>query len=474
MRQIKHIPPPEHPPRLFPVAAGRRSWLSLAGRLGEEAQGRGRELWRTASAWDGWRDGRRWIVLVALAVAAGLLTLGLSARRSATEAEGRRTVAGQGAGQSAERLAAPQVSADGTRIVLGEGLLRNIRVVPATLTGFRLAKEAIGQIAFNEDRSTPVYSPYSGRVVRLLANPGDRIARGAPLFEIASPDAVQVQSDYIAAVSQSATARRQRDVARRNAERQADLYEAKAVSQRDYDQAQADLQSAEGAVTTSAGQMSALRDKLRLMGKGEDFIRQLETERRIDPITVIGSPISGTVTSRKVGPGQYVQPDNTTALYTVADLTTMWLRVNVPETDIRFVKMGQQVQLRVMAYPNETFAARVTYIGVSIDPATRRVPVRAEIANPDLRLKPEMFATARILADEETAFPTVPVNAIVRDGPAAQVWVQAGKGEFVRRTVTLGAQQDGWVQITAGLGAGERVVSDGAVFLGNIRPGDNG
>ena len=152
----------------------------------------------------------------------------------------------------------------------------------------------------------------------------------------------------------------------------------------------------------------------------------------------------------------------------------MWLRVNVPETDIRFVKMGQQVQVRVMAYPNDTFTARVTYIGVSIDPATRRVPVRAEIANRDLRLKPEMFATTRIIADEETTSPAVPANAIVRDGPVARVWVQVGKGEFERRNVTLGMQQDGLVQVTEGLKAGEHVVSDGAVFLGNIRPGDSG
>ena len=406
----------------------------------------------------------------ALAVGVGLFALGLSARRADQGAEGRRSVAQQGP----ERIAAPQVSPDGTRVVIDESYLKHVRIVPAPLTNFRVVKEAVGQIAFNEDRSTPIFSPYSGRVVRLQANPGDRVARGAPLFEIASPDAVQVQSDYITAVSQRATARRQLEVARRNAERQSDLYQAKAVSQRDNDQAQADLQAAEGAVGTTTGQLLALRDKLRLMGKDESFIGLLETERRIDSTTAIVSPISGTVTSRKVGPGQYVQPDNSNALYTVADLTTMWLRVNVPEADIGFVKMGQQVQVRVLAYPSETFNARITFIGVSIDPNTRRVPVRAEIANADFRLKPEMFATARILSDETTPSPGVPVNAIVRDGAAARIWVHVDKSGFVRRDVQLGMTQGGLVQVTEGLKAGERVVSDGAVFLGNIHPGDNG
>lgn len=474
MRQLKHPAEIEHPPRLYPVQPGQELWRHRAARavaaLQRLARARGAQLWRTASGWDGWRDGRRWIVLGAFAVALGLLALGWSARRGEQGSEGRRSLAEQ----SLDRIEAPRVSPDGTRIVIGERYLKNVRIVTAPLTNFRVVKEAVGQIAFNEDRSTPIYSPYSGRVVRLQANPGDRVARGAPLFEIASPDAVQVQSDYITAVSQHATARRQLEVARRNAERQSDLYQAKAVSQRDYDQAQADLQSAEGAVSTTTGQMLALRDKLRLMGKGDDFIRLLETERHIDPITEIVSPIAGTVTSRKVGPGQYVQPDNSNALYTVADLTTMWLRVNVPEADIGFVKMGQQVQVRVLAYPNETFNARITYIGVSIDPNTRRVPVRAEIANSDFRLKPEMFAIARIISDEATHSPAVPVNAIVRDGAVARVWVQVDKSEFVRRDVQLGMTQAGLVQVTEGLQAGERVVSDGAVFLGNIHPGDNG
>jgi cobalt-zinc-cadmium efflux system membrane fusion protein len=460
------IEPPSLP---APFGDDRAGWAERRARVLRHMLDTGRNGWRIGAGWEGWHDGRRWIVWGALAVAAGLLALGISAR--STE-QGLKRQSAIAAAQRSED--APRVSPDGTRVHLGDRYSNTIRIVPVDLFAFHAVKEAVGQIAFNDNQSTLIFSPYSGRVVRLIANPGDRVSRGDPLFEIASPDVVQVQSDYIAAVNQNATARRLLEVARRNAERQTDLYQAKAVSQRDYDQAQADQQTAESNVSTTSGQMRALQDKLRLMGKTEEFIHQLQTERRIDPITAIFSPISGTVTSRKVGPGQYVQPDNTNALYTVADLTTMWLRVNVPETDIRFVKMGQQVQVGVMAYPNESFTARITYIGVSIDPATRRVPVRAEMPNPDFRLKPEMFATARIISAEAMNSPAVPVNAIVRDGAAARVWVQAGPGEFIRRTVQLGIQQDGMVQITEGVKAGERVVSDGAVFLGNILPGGNG
>ena len=180
MRQLKHIPHTENP-RLFPAPPDRSGRPTLAGRFHQRAWGRGFQIARAAYAWDGWRDGRRWIVLGALVGAAGLLTVGLGARHIASDADRQRAAAGQ----ITRQLQAPQVSPDGTRIVLGESFLHNIRVAPAALTGFRVVKEAIGQIAFNEDRSTPVYSPYSGRVVRLLAKAGDRVARGSALFEIA-------------------------------------------------------------------------------------------------------------------------------------------------------------------------------------------------------------------------------------------------------------------------------------------------
>ena len=469
MQPAKQHTEPTSLPGRFPQGEGSAGWIERRVRVLRKLRHAARSGLRFAPGSEEWRAGRRWWVWGALAAVVVLVALGAAGYRAEHGRKGQSTPA---AGHSLPDT--PRVSPDGSRIQLDDRYLNNIRIVAVTLFDFHAVKEAIGQIAFNENQSTSIYSPYSGRVVRLIANPGDRVTKGDPLFEIASPDVVQVQSDYIAAVNQNTTARRLLEVARRNAVRQADLYQAKAVSQRDYDQAQADQQSAESTVSTANGQMRALRDKLRMMGKAEEFIQQLETERRIDPITAIFSPISGTVTSRKVGPGQYVQPDNTNALYTVADLTTMWLRVNVPETDIRFVKMGQQVRVHVMAYPNELFSARVTYIGVSIDPATRRVPVRAEMPNPDFRLKPEMFATARILSNDALRSPAVPVNAIVRDGATARVWVQAGKGQFVRRTVQLGLQQDGMVQITEGVKAGEQVVSDGAVFLGNILPGDNG
>jgi cobalt-zinc-cadmium efflux system membrane fusion protein len=135
------------------------------------------------------------------------------------------------------------------------------------------------------------------------------------------------------------------------------------------------------------------------------------------------------------------------------------------------IRVGQMLEVRVLAYPNEIFRARVSYIGAAADPITHRVAVRAEVGNTGQRLKPEMFASFVILTGEETVLPTVPVAAVVRDGEAASVWVAVGRDRFVRRLVELGAEDGGTVQIRSGLKPGERVASAGALFLSNATRG---
>ncbi|HKF69334.1 MAG TPA: efflux RND transporter periplasmic adaptor subunit, partial [Vicinamibacterales bacterium] len=130
---------------------------------------------------------------------------------------------------------------------------------------------------------------------------------------------------------------------------------------------------------------------------------------------------------------------------------------------------GQTVAVHVMAYAGEEFRARITYVGASVDPAVRRLTVRAEIANPDGRLKPDMFASFRILTGAPTRSPSVPAGAIVREGDGTMTaWVTADSKRFVRRAVKIGLQQDGFVQVLEGLQAAELVATDSALFLGNI------
>lgn len=357
---------------------------------------------------------------------------------------------------------------EGNLVTVDDHQMQRLKLEVVSTRAFRVEKSTIGRIAFNEDHSTPIFSPYAGRIVQLLAKPGDEIKPGSRLCEIQSPDLVQAESALISARSAAIKSKNQLELARRVASRAQDLYQMKAIPQKDFEQAQSDLRNAESDLRAAEGALAAARDGLRVFEKTDAEITRIEEERRIDRLMPVFSPIAGTVVARKVGPGQYVRPDSPDPLFTVADLSTMWLLANVYEADISLIHVGQVVEVRVTAYPNELFRARITYIAASVDPTTHRVAVRAELANPGRKLKPEMFASFRILTSADVQSPAVPVGAIVRDGEMATVWIATAPKQFAPRVVKLGLQQNGMIQILSGVQAGEQVVTEGGVFLSSV------
>jgi cobalt-zinc-cadmium efflux system membrane fusion protein len=380
-------------------------------------------------------------------------------------------LAGSGAavaGEPETQGGVPAPDQAAARVKLDEKQVRHLTVVRVEKRSFRVEKSAIGQLTFNEAMTSPVFSPYSGRVVRVLVGIGDQVRRGDPLVEINTPEIVQAQTDLIAAAANLLKSRNQVELARRNAARMEDLIQVKAVAQRDYDQAAADLQAAvtDGRIATAT--VESARSRLRGMGKSEEDLARIETERRMDSTAVVTSPITGVAVARKVGPGQWVQPTSD-AMFVISDLSTLWLKANVSEADIPHIRVGQLLEVRVMAFPDRMFKARVTNIGASVDPVTRRIPVRSELANPDLALKSEMLATFRIITAADVMAPSVPLTAVNWEGARAKVWVAIAPTEFSERIVRLGVEQDGRVQVLSGVEAGERIVSDGAVFLSSAR-----
>ena len=345
--------------------------------------------------------------------------------------------------------------------------LHQLEIVTVELCTFRIEKQAIGQIAFNEDASTVVLTPFSGRVTRLIAKIGDNVKRGDALFEIDSPEVVQAQTDLIAAVQGLDKSKSQLALAKRVLDRQTGLFAAKATSQRELEQANTDHISAETDVRTAEGVLTAARNRLRVLGRSDAEVARLERERLINPLIAITTPIDGTVVARKVGPGQYVRSDSGDPLYSIADLSVMWLKANVPESDIALVKVGQDLEVRVMALPTRTFKARVIAIGAASDAATRRVVVRSEIPNPDGTLRSEMFATFKIVTGNGEPEPAVPVEAVTREGELAFIWVQREPMVLERRKVQIGLEQDGRLQVREGLKPGELVVGRGAIFVDN-------
>jgi len=346
--------------------------------------------------------------------------------------------------------------------------MHQLNVVNVDVYPFRQHKLAIGQIAFNDDASTVVQTPFSGRVTRLLAKIGDDVKRGDPLFEIDSPEVVQAQTDLIAALHSVDKAKSQLLAAQRQAERQNRLIKDKATSQREVDQAINDEAAAQSDLKTAEGTLTFARNRLRvIIGRDQAEVDRLERTRIVNPLITINSPIDGTVIARKVGPGQFVRADVADPLYSVADLSTMWLKANVPEVDIPLIRVGQEIEVRVTAVPDRAFTAQVIAIGAASDASTRRVVVRSEIPNPDRALKSEMFASFKIAIGERRPAPSVPADAVVWQGDQAVVWTEREPMLFERRLVKTGLEQDGRFEIREGLQAGERVVERGALFVQN-------
>jgi cobalt-zinc-cadmium efflux system membrane fusion protein len=355
--------------------------------------------------------------------------------------------------------------ADGVRASPDQ--LHQLEIAKVDTFVFRVERRAIGRIAYNDDASTPVLTPFSGRVTRLIAKIGDVVKRGDPLFEIDSPEVVLPQNDFIAAIAAQNKAKAQLNLAVIVEKRQRDLYEGRAAPLKEFQQAQADLTSAQNDMRAADTAVDAARNRLVILGLTEEQIAALQKKREIKRATPVYSPIDGTVIARKVGPGQYVRSDSTEALYTIANLSTMWLKALIPENDIPDIKVGQDAEVTITALPGRVFAARITAIEASADVATRRIVVRSEIANPDGALKSEMFASFTIITGEDERSPAVPSSALIREGEKVGVWVEVEPLVFKHRPVEIGIEQSGMVQIRSGLKPGELIVARGAIFVDN-------
>jgi membrane fusion protein, heavy metal efflux system len=349
-------------------------------------------------------------------------------------------------------------AAASNEVRLTSAQLATLEINTVATRPFRTEEVTEGRIALNGDTTTQVFSPYSGRVVRVLASPGEYVKQGAPLLRIEASEFVQAQSDLL----NSAAALK---LARINEERKHAAYDSKGGSLQDWQQAQADLAAAENASTSAAS-------RLRILGKTNQEIAAIETSKKTDVATYVAAPIGGVVTDRQVGPGQYIQSGAASPVFSIGDLSTVWLVAEVPETDAPFIERGQTVEVRVLALPGRIFEAKLTAIGAQVDPVTRRVPVRATLANADGKLKPQMFASFSIITSGDSQAPAVPEEAIVREGDQARVWVVAGNDTLTLRSVRTGRSNDGMVEVLEGLRAGERVVTRGSLFIDRAaRPG---
>jgi cobalt-zinc-cadmium efflux system membrane fusion protein len=349
-----------------------------------------------------------------------------------------------------------------------------LKIAPVLRRDFTPQLETEGRIALDDDYSTPVFSPYSGRVTRVLARAGDVVAAGAPLFAVLSPELAQAENDMITALATLRTARAQLELATANETRQHQLFLGHGAALRDWQQSRVDLATAQGGLHSAEIAVSAVRSRLGILGMSRTDILAVEQAPDLEhesADTLVRAPIAGTVTQRQVNAGQNIvgsiaSAGAASAVYTIGNLGRLWMVASAREADAPRLHVGDIAQVTVPAFPGRSFAARVSYVAPVIDPNTHRLLVRADIANPDFALKPDMQASFVILTGTAQPSLAVPDNAVVYEGAEAHVWLADPAARTLAiRPIQTGPSIGGMVEVRAGLTARDSVVTSGAVFI---------
>jgi cobalt-zinc-cadmium efflux system membrane fusion protein len=371
--------------------------------------------------------------------------------------------------KSTETAAAAK--SDPSRYVPSAAEWASLTVEPVTERVFRGEHATEGKIAVNEDSSTPIFSPYAGRVTKLLVKPSDKVVRGQPLFVVEATDTVQGLNDFIAALSALNSARSKLNLAQIVEHRANDLYAGKAVPLKDWQQSQSDLTTAQNDMRTAETALEAAHNRLRILGRSEEQISSFQESRQISADTPINSPIEGTVVQRKVGPGQFIGSGASDPVFVIGDLSTVWLLAFVRETEASGMAVGQEITFSLLAMPGTQFKARIDYVAAAIDPATRRLLVRATIDNKDGVFKPEMFANVTIYSGGDHPSVGVPKKALIYEGERVRLWVAHDDKSIELRNVETGLINGDLVEVKTNLKAGEKIVTKGSLFIDRAASG---
>ncbi|HKC86876.1 MAG TPA: efflux RND transporter periplasmic adaptor subunit [Blastocatellia bacterium] len=404
----------------------------------------------------------------AIFIAAALLTLCLAAAVIYRAEEGRHSVAPHAEAPSASEAPPPDVA------VATDEQMRQIAVEPVTERTLDVERETTGKVAFNEERMTPVFTPYAGRVLEVSAIKGAVVQSGQPLLTIESPDLVAAQNELAAARSDENKARIALDTAQTVAERARRLNEREALATKDLQQAEADLSRAKDELRRAEAAVRFVESRLALFGKNAGQLVEASNSSAPDRLVVIRAPISGTIVERKVGNGQYVKPDTPEPLFMISDLSTVWVIADVFESYLAKIRVGQSVEITVPAYPERRFPARISFINPTVDNETRMVHVRCSVPNPGGLLKPDMFARINIGTASPQPVAVVPTGAIFTKGADSFVFVEESPKRFRRRQVKPGRAINDTTIIEEGVRPGERVATRGVLLINQIIESDGG
>ncbi len=335
------------------------------------------------------------------------------------------------------------------RLSAEERVRIGLKRVPVKREEYRITREFPATIQANHNELAEVTALIRGRVVKVSVDVGQDVKKGTLLAMLHSVELGVAEGDYLKAEARLHEA----EMAHLRAK---ELYENKAVSL-------AELQRREAAMKTTQAEVRETRNRLDLLGVPKNEIERLARELTIKADVPLRAPFDGRVIMRNLTRGEVVETDQ--QLFTVADLSDVWVIANVPEKDVAFVRKNDRVEMVAAAYPHALFHGTITYIGDVLDPATRTMRVRITAPNPDRLLKPEMFALVRVFASPAAAALSVPLVAVQKGPAGAIVFVERGDGAFEARPVLVGEEHGDSIMIKEGLKEGERVVTTGSFAL---------
>jgi cobalt-zinc-cadmium efflux system membrane fusion protein len=341
----------------------------------------------------------------------------------------------------ASKSATPQL------FTIPQDQMSHVQVVTVAPTSLKRTLRLTGTVAYNAFNTTPVITQVGGPVSRILVVPGEHVKTGQPMLDVSSPDYSQLLDAYLKAADSFR-------LTQKNHSRAQELYEHHAIAERDLEQAESDRNQAEA-------DLNAAEQGMKILGiKTPADLAKAPSSAQIPVL----APISGEVVERMVAPGQVVQAGQTQA-FTISDLSTVWVLANVYQTDLAFVRSGEDVVVQTDGYPG-SFHGRISYVSPALDPNSRTLQARIVVDNPGEKLKRDMYCTVVVAAGSFANVIAVPDSSILRDDNNQPfVYVANGASQFGRRDVELGANQNGQVQILKGISVGDRVVGDGSLFL---------
>jgi membrane fusion protein, heavy metal efflux system len=304
-----------------------------------------------------------------------------------------------------------------------------------------------GAVAYNAFATTPVFSAIGGPVEKILVDPGQVVHLGQTLLMVSSPDYSAARSTYLKSKSVYL-------LADKNYQRSKDLYEHKAIAERDLQQAESDREAA-------LADLQSSEDAMRVLGIKDP--EKFADTKATSEVPVL-APVGGEIVERLVGPGQLLQAGSTQC-FTISDMSTVWVLVNVYQSDLAYVHAGDSVEIDTDSYPDK-FHGKISYLAPSLDPTTRTLQARIEASNPGGKLKKDMYVTAVVQAGAVNDALTVPDASVLHDSENVPfVYVQVDTNKFARRIVKIADSNDGRTRIEGGLKEGDKVVGDGSLFL---------